>query len=255
MEAKMGVSAAPPRGWILVTGGSRGIGRGLVDALAREGYEIIFTYKDSGPAAAQLEEGVRIAGGKAQGHCLDHTDEAAVQAFAADQLERRGAPYAIVNNVGVTRDVLMMQMTSHQWHEVVETNLNSAFYVTRPFVTAMAEQGNGVVLQISSVAGLKGVAGQVNYSSTKAALGAFTRSLALELGRFNVRVNAIAPGYIATDMTQSMSDAQRKSIKNSVPLRRIGTVEDVSALAVFLMNPSASYMTGQTFVVDGGLTA
>jgi 3-oxoacyl-[acyl-carrier protein] reductase len=249
------IDGATPQKWVLVTGGSRGIGNGLVRAFAAASYFVVFTYKNTSDAAGELEREVADAGGTANGYRLDHTNEAAVRLFAEAQLLERGVPHAIINTAGVTRDGLMMQMHSSQWREVIDTNLNAAFYITQPFVGAMAEQGDGVILQISSVAGIKGVVGQVNYSSTKAALSAFTRSLALELGRFNVRVNAIAPGYIVTAMTQGMPDAQRRALRNAIPLRRMGTVDDVSALAVFLLTSGASYITGQTFIIDGGLTA
>jgi len=241
--------------WALVTGGARGIGLGLVKAFASAGFDVAFTYKSSADAAREVEASMATLGFHVSAHACDSTDEAAVQALADRLLAERGAPYAIVNNAGITRDSLMMKMSAEDWRAVIDTNLNSAFFVTRAFTPSMMEAGDGVVLQISSVAAHKGIAGQTNYSATKAALTAMTRSLALELGRFNVRVNAIAPGYIATDMFDNIPDARRKSIKSSIPLRRIGTVEDVSSLARFLLDPSASYITGQTFVVDGGLTA
>lgn len=240
--------------WALVTGGARGIGQGLVREFAFAGYEVVFTYKSSVDSAHELESSMAAQGLRVSGHACDSTDEDAVQAFADRVLAERGAPHAIVNNAGITRDALMMRMSAEDWRAVIDTNLNSAFFITRAFTPSMIENGAGVVLQISSVAAFKGIAGQTNYCATKAALAAMTRSLALELGRFNLRVNAIAPGYIATDMFEKIPEAQRKSIRNSIPLRRIGTVEDVSSLALFLLGPTASYITGQTFVVDGGLT-
>lgn len=246
--------ATRTRRWALVTGGARGIGLGLVKEFAAAGFEVVFTYKSSAETARSVEASMAEQGFRVDGHACDSTDEAAVQALADRLLAERGAPYVIVNNAGITRDSLMMKMSAEDWHAVIDTNLNSAFFVTRAFTPSMMETGDGVVLQISSVAAYKGVAGQTNYSATKAALTAMTRSLALELGRFNLRVNAIAPGYIATDMFDNIPDAQRKSIKNTIPLRRIGAVEDVSSLALFLTGQSASYITGQTFVVDGGLT-
>lgn len=243
------------KGWILVTGGSRGIGRGLVETFARAGYDVVFTFRSGADAAREVERATRDIGRPARGVRCDCGDEAEMASFARAMLERRGAPYGIVHNAGVTRDALLMQMTDAQWHDVINTNLNGAFYVTRSFIQPMSERGEGVVLLMSSVAGHKGVVGQANYSATKAALGAMARTLALEAGRFQIRVNAIAPGYIATDMVEEMSEMQRKAIKGRIPLRRIGEVGDVAALALFLVSDAASYITGQTLVVDGGLTA
>jgi 3-oxoacyl-[acyl-carrier protein] reductase len=148
-----------------------------------------------------------------------------------------------------------MRMSGAQWTDVVNANLNASFYVTRAFVHAMVEQGDGVILQMSSVSGFKGNIGQTNYSATKAAMIGMTRSLALELARFNVRVNAIAPGFIATEMTQEIPEAKLKALGAGIPLRRFGTVREVASLATYLASSDAAYITGQTFVVDGGLTA
>ncbi|MCD0252497.1 3-oxoacyl-ACP reductase FabG [Xanthomonas campestris pv. campestris] len=243
------------RKWVLVTGGSRGIGRGLVEALCAVGYEVAFTYRKSAESAGALEAEIAERGGCAHGHHCDSSDAAAVRELAQELVSRNGAPYGLINNAGVTRDALMMRMSDEEWGDVIGNNLNAAFYVTRAFLPAMAENGGGCVLHMSSVAGHRGSAGQTNYSATKAALSGMTRSLAVEMGRFDLRVNAIAPGYIETDMIKTMPDAQRRSIRSAVPLRRIGTAEDIAAVAVFLLGPGAAYITGQTFVVDGGLTA
>lgn len=248
--------AVPGTGkWILVTGGSRGIGRGLVERLCAAGYEVAFTYRHSADQANALEQAMAEAGGEARGYRCDSGDPIAVRGLADELLARRGAPFGLINNAGITRDALLMRMSDAEWNEVVDNNLNAAFYITRAMVPAMVERAEGSIIQMSSVAGQKGTAGQSNYSATKAALSALTRSLAVEIGRFNIRVNAIAPGYIATDMIQGIPEAQRKSLRNGIPLRRIGEVEDVASLAVFLMGAGASYITGQTFAVDGGLTA
>ncbi len=240
--------------WVLVTGGTRGIGRGIVDAFSRDGYDVVFTYqRSSGTAAAMASESK--TGTTISGHYCDSSDESAVRAFSKAMLESHGAPYAIINNVGITKDVALISMQIDQWKDVINTNLNSAFFMIRYFVQAMVEQGDGVILQMSSVSGIKGNAGQTNYSATKAALIGMTRSLALELARFNVRVNAIAPGFIATEMLQQIPEAQQASIRKSIPLRRLGSVEEVAALTRFLASKEGAYITGQTFVIDGGLTA
>jgi 3-oxoacyl-[acyl-carrier protein] reductase len=240
------------RSWILVTGGSRGIGRGLVLGFVRSGFEVEFTYQSNSDAAAQTEG---EAGGGARGHRCDSADQAAVDALAEHLIAEKGAPRAIVSNAGVTRDSLLVNMTPAQWHDVVGANLNGAHFVTRAFTASMIEAGDGVILLMSSVAGQKGVAGQSNYASSKAALSGMARALGAELGRFGIRVNAIAPGYIATDMLGAFPDAQRRSIERGIPLRRLGTVDDVVPLAEFLVSDRARYITGQTLVVDGGLTA
>ena len=241
--------------WVLVTGGTRGIGRGIVEALCAQGYAVTFTYRQSEAAAQALVETLAQAGGQVEAVRCDGTDAAEVERVAAGLLATRGAPYAIVNNAGVTRDAMMMRMTHDEWFDVINNNLNAAFLITRPFLSPMAERGDGVILHMSSVAGGKGNAGQTNYSATKAALMGVTRSLALEMGRFNVRVNAIAPGYIATEMLEQIPDAQRRTITQRIPLRRLGQVREVAGLTVFMLSELGAYITGQTFVIDGGLTA
>ena len=243
------------KGWVLVTGGTRGIGRGLVEAFAAAGHEAVFTYQQAVDTADGLERSIALAGGRAQGLRCDCTDDAAVGALARTLIAERGAPLAVINNVGITRDTALMRMSGEQWHAVVDANLHSAFYVTRHFVGAMGERGDGVILQMSSVSGIKGNVGQTNYGATKAALIGMTRSLALELSRFNVRVNAVVPGFIATEMVAQIPEAKLSLLKKGIPLRRFGSVQEVAALCRFLVSPDAAYMTGQTFVIDGGLAA
>lgn len=244
-----------PKGWVLITGGTRGIGRGIVAEFAAAGYEAVFTYQNSVEAANALEQEVAAAGGKAQGFRCDCSKDEAVRSLAETLLGARGAPHAIVNNVGITRDGALMRMAEGQWHDVISTNLHSAYFVTRYFVGAMVEQGDGVILQMSSVSGIKGNVGQTNYGASKAALIGMTKSLALELSRFNVRVNAVVPGFIATEMVEKIPEAQQASLKKGIPLRRFGTVKEVASLCLYLASRDAAYMTGQTFVIDGGLTA
>src|SRR5688500_20179041 len=179
----MGEGSGGARPWILITGGSRGIGRGLVIGFARAGYDVEFTYRDNVEAA---EETTRAAadGGGVRGHCCDCAHQAAVAALAGTLIAEKGAPFAIVSNAGVTRDALLVNMTSAQWNDVIGANLNGAYFLARAFTQAMVEAGRGSILLMSSVAGQKGVAGQSNYASTKAALSGLARALAVELGRF-----------------------------------------------------------------------
>jgi 3-oxoacyl-[acyl-carrier protein] reductase len=241
--------------WVLVTGGTRGIGRGIVEEFAQGRYEVVFTYQHSRDAATQLVDELSAIGVTVAGYQCDSNDESAVLELSRTMLASRGAPFAVINNVGITRDVALMRMRPEEWTDVINTNLNSAFFMIRHFAHPMAEQGEGVILQMSSVSGLKGNSGQTNYSATKAALIGMTRSLALELARFNVRVNAIAPGFIATEMLGQIPEFQQKELRKSIPLRRLGTVKEVAALTAFLASENGAYITGQTFVIDGGLTA
>lgn len=243
------------KNWIFVSGGARGIGSGLVDGFSDAGYDVVFTYRTAREDGTKIEQRQTPQGRSVIGYQCDMADEASVAKLAQELLGARGAPFAVVNNAGITRDSLLMRMDSADWGAVIRTNLDGVFHLTKAFLPAMTECGDGIVLQISSISGLKGVVGQTNYSATKAAMIGLTRSLALEMARFNIRVNAIAPGFIDTDMLSNLPAAQRKSIEKSVPLRRIGQVKDITSLALFLLSEGASYITGQTFVVDGGLTA
>jgi 3-oxoacyl-[acyl-carrier protein] reductase len=248
--------AAPgTRGWAFITGGTRGIGRGLVEAFAAEGREVVFTYLSSVDSADGLVHQLALTGARATGHQCDCTDEAAVATLAATLVRERGAPAVVINNAGVTQDAPVLRMTSTQWHEVIRANLDSAFFVTRHFVESMVEAGDGVILQMSSVTGIKGNPGQVNYAATKAGMVGMTRTLALELARFNVRVNAVLPGFIETEMVKRIPEAQLTGIRRGIPMRRMGRVEEVAAMCRFLASTDAGYVTGQTFVIDGGLTA
>lgn len=241
--------------WVLVTGGSRGIGSGIVEALAAEGYLVVFTYQSSGEAAERLEREVTARGGFAHGIQCDGRDPAAVESVCAQLIERFGEPYGLINNMGITGDQLMFNLDIKRYRDVVATNLDSAIYFSRFMSSAMVPARQGRIIQMSSVTGLKGNKGQVGYAATKAAMIGMTRTLAVELARFKITVNAIAPGFIATEMVEQMDPAIRRSIIASIPLKRLGTVSEVAALASFLLSSNAGYLTGQTFVIDGGLTA
>jgi 3-oxoacyl-[acyl-carrier protein] reductase len=242
------------RKWVLVTGGTRGIGKGLVQGFSNAGYDVVFTYRNSDGQAQEIEQAVSSAGGSATAYRCDCTDETAVTAFSNAILAERGAPYALINNAGITRDALLMRMSSEDWNSVVNTNLNATFFITRAFIPSLIEKQDGLILQMSSASALIGNPGQTNYAATKAGLIGMTKSLAVELGRFNIRVNSIAPGYIETEMLDSIPESKVRNIRKTIPLRRMGTVEEVTSLAVYLASPTATYITGQTLVIDGGLT-
>lgn len=243
------------RPWALVTGGSRGIGRGVVKALAADGFDVVFTYRNGIGPAKSLEHECSDFAGKVTGQACDGSQDVAVAETVGYLIETRGAPYALINNMGVTRDAGLLNMSTEHWNDVLATNLNSVFYFTKAVSEAMCEKGEGAIIQMSSVTALKGNRGQTNYGATKAAMLGFTRSLAIELARFNIRVNAVAPGYIETEMLQEMPAGHRKEAAKQIPLRRLGTVDDVAGLVRFLVSSAASYITGQTIVIDGGVTA
>lgn len=241
--------------WVFVTGGSRGIGAGIVRGLTRAGYNVVFSYLSSTEAADALAADCTREGVWCRGLRCDMADADRVYALAEELCRTYGAPYAVINNAGITRDSLIFMMSRDKWSEVIRSNLDAAFYVAHAFIPKMVENDGGCVINLSSVTAIKGNAGQSNYAATKAALIGMTKSLAVELGRFNVRVNAIAPGLIETEMTDKMPEAQRKKLIAHVPLGRLGSVGDVVAMTEFLLGPGGSYVTGQTFVIDGGLTA
>ncbi|WP_445947464.1 3-oxoacyl-ACP reductase FabG [Shewanella sp.] len=240
--------------WVLITGGTRGIGKGLVKAYGAAGYHVVFTYLSAQNQALELEEELQTNGYSCKGYQCDGGDEVAINELASLLITELDAPSVIINNAGIKKDGLLMSMDSKDWLDVINTNLNGTYFITRAFANAMIEAGEGSIINMSSVSGYRGSAGQTNYSATKAGLEGVTRSLALELSRFNIRVNAIAPGYINTEMLESIPDVQKKNIRKKIPLRRLGEVNDIAELALFLSSHKSSYITGQTFVIDGGLT-
>ncbi len=243
------------KGWVLVTGGSRGIGKGLVEHLCRRGYDVAFTYQSSESAARTLEATLREQGLRCEAVRCDGSNHDQVKECSEELIGRKGSPYGLINNMGITRDATLLNLEPEQWRSVLDTNLDSAFYFVRNLARAMLSKKDGVILQMSSVTGLKGLAGQTHYAASKAGMIGFTRSLALELARFGIRVNAVAPGFIETEMLEQLPEAKRESLARMIPLRRVGTVADVAGLVEFLLSPQATYITGQTLVVDGGLLA
>lgn len=233
----------------LVTGGSRGIGKACALELAKAGYDVVINYVGNEDAANQSVAELKAAGSNSLAIRFDVTDKEAVEAGVAQVIEKYGRIDVLVNNAGITRDGLFMRMNSENWEAVINTNLNSAFYVTNPVAKLMIKQREGAIINMASISGVYGNAGQANYSAAKAGLIGMTKALAKELGSRNIRVNAIAPGFINTDMTK---DLKLEGLVEHIPLRRLGEVEDIAKTVKFLAD-DALYITGQVLQVDGGL--
>ncbi len=234
----------------LVTGASRGIGRAIATALAGAGHAVVGTAtSDSG--AANIEEWLAPLGGA--GMKLNVTDADAVTAVVAAVNERFGAPTILVNNAGITRDNIMMRMKGDEWDDVIDTNLNALYRVSKACLRGMTKARWGRIINISSVVGSMGNAGQANYAATKAGAEGFTRALAKELGSRAITVNAVAPGFIDTDMTRELTDAQRELMLGQIPLARLGQAEEIASVVAFLAADTAGYITGETIHVNGGM--
>ena len=234
----------------LVTGGSRGIGRATAIELAKAGYDVVINYAGNEAAAEKTVSDIKALGVNAESCKFDVSNQAEVEENIAKIIEKYGRIDILVNNAGITRDDLFIRMTEDKWQAVINTNLNSAYYVTKPVSKIMMKQRNGAIINTTSVVGIYGNAGQANYSAAKAGLIGFTKSLAKELGARGIRVNAVAPGFIATDMTKDLPNTDE--MLKLIPLKRLGTPEDIAAAIKFLAI-DATYVTGQVLEVDGGL--
>lgn len=237
----------------IVTGGGRGIGSAIALALANEGAKIVVNYSRSAAAAEAVASQIIEAGGEAVALQADVAQSADVERMVEATLEKFGRIDILVNNAGVTRDGLLMRMSEEDWDAVINTNLKGAFLCAKGVVSAFVRQRSGVIINVGSVIGKVGAAGQANYSASKAGLVGLTKSLAKELGGRNVRVNAVAPGFIETDMTAILKPEQMESVTKMVPLKRLGKVEDVANVVAFLCTPAAAYIQGEIISVDGGL--
>jgi 3-oxoacyl-[acyl-carrier protein] reductase len=236
----------------LVTGASRGLGKAIALALAAEGASIAAVAR-SEEALAETLEAIRATGGVAEPYALDVADGAAVEATVEKIAARFQHIDILVNNAGVTRDGLLMRMKSADWDAVIDTNLKGAFHLTKPVGRLMVRQRAGRIINISSVIGLMGNAGQANYAASKAGLIGFSKSVAREFASRNITCNVVCPGFIETDMTKGLSEEMRKKLLERIPLQRLGQPDDVAGAVVFLCSPAASYMTGQILTVDGGM--
>ena len=237
----------------LVTGASKGIGRGIAIKLAEHGSNVAFTYLSSVEKGQSLEKELETFGIKAKGYQSDASDFKAAEELINSILTDFGRLDIVVNNAGITKDNLLMRMTEENFNDVIKTNLNSVFNITKACQRPMLKQRSGSIINISSVVGVKGNAGQANYAASKAGIIGFTKSIALELGSRNIRSNAIAPGFIETEMTEALPPETVKQWRETIPLKRGGTPEDVANAVLFLGSDLSSYITGQVLGVDGGM--
>ena len=237
----------------LITGGSRGIGRAIALEMARQGANVAFSDLKYDETAKQTEKELNDLGVKAKAYASDASSFSESENLVNDVVTEFGNIDILVNNAGITRDTLLMRMTEDMWDDVLRINLKSAFNLTKAVQKYMLKQRRGSIINMSSIVGLGGNAGQANYAASKAGMIAFTKSVAQEIGARNIRVNAIAPGFIETEMTGQLSEDVKKEWAEKIPLKRAGKPEDVANMAVFLASDMAAYVTGQVFTVCGGM--
>ncbi len=237
----------------IITGATRGIGRGIAVEFAKQGANVAFTYSSSVDAANALETELNALGIKAKGYQSNAAEFDIAQELAKEILKECGSIDVLVNNAGITKDNLLMRISEDDFDKVIEVNLKSVFNMTKAVIRPMMKQRAGSIINMSSVVGLKGNAGQSNYAASKAGILGFSKSVALELGSRNIRSNVIAPGFIETEMTGKLDEATVQSWRDAIPLKRGGSPEDIANACVFLASDMSSYITGQTLSVDGGM--
>ena len=236
---------------VLIPGANRGIGHSIMSAFINAGYIVVGTSR-SDDGVKKINDTIGDPS-KGCGVKMDVTSENDIQSANKLIRDKFGITTILINNAGVTKDNLLMRMSSEEWNDVIDTNLNSLYRVTKEFIREMMKQKTGRIINISSVVGMSGNAGQSNYSSSKSAIYGFTKSLAKEVASRNITVNAISPGFIETDMTDKLSDEQKQAIISAIPLSRMGSAKDIADITLFLASDSASYITGENINVNGGL--
>lgn len=237
----------------IITGASRGIGKGIAEVFAQHGANVAFTYSSSAAAADELEKELSSLGVQIKGYKSNAANFEEAQELVKNVLDDFGTVDVLVNNAGITKDNLLMRMSEEDFDTVIEVNLKSIFNMTKAVQRTMLKQRKGSIINMSSVVGVKGNAGQANYAASKAGMIGFSKSMALELGSRNIRTNVIAPGFIETEMTQKLDEATVASWRDSIPLKRGGSPEDIANACVFLASDLSAYITGQVLNVDGGM--
>lgn len=236
----------------LVTGASRGIGKAIALGLGKAGWQVVGTATTEGGAQA-IAEYLQAEGIQGGGMALDIASSESVETVLKAITEQYGAPMVLVNNAGITKDNIMLRMKDDEWYDVIDTNLNSLYRLVKGCLRGMTKARWGRIVNISSVVGSMGNAGQANYAAAKAGMNGFTRALASEIGSRGITVNSVAPGFIDTDMTKKLPDAQRDALKAQIPLQRLGEAEEIAGVVAFLVSDAAAYITGETIHVNGGM--